>query len=54
MKVLFHIFFYFWGKENCSLYRELLCCIEVRYSEVPLYFHFMPQNNSYNINYLNP
>ena len=50
MKVLFHILFYYWGKENFSLYGELLGCIEVRYSyiEVPLYFHFIPQNDSYN------
>ena len=45
VKVLFHIFFYYWGKENCSLYRALLRCIEVRYIEVPLYFHAIAQKN---------
>ena len=54
IKVLFHIFFYYWDKENCSLYRDLLGCIEVRYIEVPLYYHFIAQNNSYNIDYLSP
>ena len=34
--VLFHIFYYYWGKENRSLYRGLRY-IEVRYIEVPLY-----------------
>ena len=32
MDVLFHIFYYYWGKENRSLYRGL------RYTEVPLSF----------------
>ena len=32
MDVLFHIFYYYWGKENRSLYRGL------RYIEVPLNF----------------
>ena len=51
MKVLFHMFLLYWGKEHCSLHRGLLGCVEVRYIEVPLYFHFVAQNNSYNINY---
>ena len=38
------MFYYYWGKENRSLYRGLRY-IEVRYIEVPLYFdcsvHFM-------------
>ena len=54
VKVLFHIFFYYWDKENCSLYRGLLGCLEVRYIEVPLYYYFIAQNNSYNMNYLSP
>ena len=29
MEVLFHIFYYYWGQENLSLYRGL-CYIEVR------------------------
>ena len=36
IEVLFHIFYYYWGKENRSLHRGL-CCIEVHYIEVPLY-----------------
>ena len=36
VEVLFHIFYYCWGKEKRSLYRELRY-IEVRYIEVPLY-----------------
>ena len=36
-EVLFHIFYYYWGKENCSLYRGLRY-IEVRCIEVPLYY----------------
>ena len=36
IEVLFHIFYHYWGKENCSLYRGLRY-IEVRYIEVPLY-----------------
>ena len=37
--VLFHIFYYYCGKENRSLYwlYRGLCYIEVRYIEVPLY-----------------
>ena len=35
IEVLFHIFYYYWGKENRSLYRGLRY-IEVRYIEVPL------------------
>ena len=35
IEVLFHIFYYYWGKENRSLYRGLRY-IEVRYVEVPL------------------
>ena len=34
IKVLFHAFDYYWGKEDRSLYRGLLY-IEVRYIEVP-------------------
>ena len=37
IKVLFHAFYYCWGKENRSFY-EGLRYIEVRYIEVPLYF----------------
>ena len=29
IEVLFHIFYYYWGKENRSLYRGL-CYIDVR------------------------
>ena len=29
-------FYYFWGKENRSLYQGL-CYVEVRYIKVPLY-----------------
>ena len=39
IEVLFYIFYYYWGKENRSLYRGLLY-IEVRYIEVSLYFVF--------------
>ena len=35
IEVLFHIFYYYWGQENCSSYRQLRY-IEVRYIEVPL------------------
>ena len=35
IEVLFHIFYYYWGQENRSLYRGLRY-IEVRYIEVPL------------------
>ena len=35
IEVLFHIFYYQWGKENRSLYRKLRY-IEVRYIEAPL------------------
>ena len=34
IEVIFHIFHYYWSKENCSLYRGLRY-IEVRYIEVP-------------------
>ena len=34
IKVLFHAFDYYWGKENRSVYRGLRY-IEVRYIEVP-------------------
>ena len=37
IEVLFHAFYYCWGKENRSFY-EGLRYIEVRYIEVPLYF----------------
>ena len=40
IEVLFHTFYYYCGKENCSLYRGLLY-IEVRYIEVPLYIIIM-------------
>ena len=33
IEVLFHIFYYYWGKENRSLYRGLC------YIEVPLYWN---------------
>ena len=33
IEVLFHIFYYYWGKENRSLYRERRY-IEIRYIEV--------------------
>ena len=36
IKVLFYIFYYYWGKEIRSLYRGLRY-IEVRSIEVPLY-----------------
>ena len=36
IKVLFHIFYYYWGQKYCSLYQGL-CYIEVHYIEVPLY-----------------
>ena len=36
IEVLFHIFYYYWGKEDCSLYPGL-CYIEVRYIKVPQY-----------------
>ena len=36
IEVHFHTVYYYWGKENLSLYRGL-CYIEVRYIEVPLY-----------------
>ena len=35
IEVLFHIFYYYWGEGNRSLYRRLRCT-EVRYIEVPL------------------
>ena len=35
IKVLFHIFYYYWGKENRSFFRGLRY-IEVCYIEVPL------------------
>ena len=38
IEVLFHLFCCYWGKENRSSYGGL-CYIEVRYIEVPLYFH---------------
>ena len=38
IEVLFHIFSYYWGKENRSLYRGLRY-IEVRYIEVPLHLY---------------
>ena len=39
-KVLFHIFYYYWGKENCPLYRGL-CLMEVHYIiEVPLHHNY--------------
>ena len=38
VEVLFHIFYYFWGKENRSLYRGLRY-IEVRFIRVPLYIN---------------
>ena len=40
IEVLFCIFYYYWGNENCSLYGGL-CYIEVRYIEVPLYFGWL-------------
>ena len=36
IEVLFHIFYYYWGKENRSLYRGHRC-IKVHYIEFPLY-----------------
>ena len=36
IEVLFHMFYYYWGRENRSLYRGLRYK-EVRYIEVPLY-----------------
>ena len=36
IQVLFHIFYYYWGKENRQLYRGLRYVV-VRYIEVPLY-----------------
>ena len=39
-EVLFHIFYYYWGKENRSLYRGLRY-MEVRYNEVPLYYIYI-------------
>ena len=36
IEVLFHIFYYYWGKENCLLHRGLRY-IEVCYINVPLY-----------------
>ena len=36
IEVLFHIFYYYWGKEDCSLYPGLRY-IEVRYIKVPQY-----------------
>ena len=35
LEVLFHIFYYYWGEENRSLYRGLRY-VEVRFIEVPL------------------
>ena len=35
IEVLLHIFYYYWGRESRSLYREL-CYLEVRYIEVAL------------------
>ena len=35
IEVLFHMFYYYWGKENRLLYRGL-CYIEVCFIEVPL------------------
>ena len=37
IKILFHIVYYYWGKENHSLYRGL-CYIEVCYMKVPVYW----------------
>ena len=36
IEVLFHIFYYYWGKEDCSLHPGLRY-IEVRYIKVPQY-----------------
>ena len=36
IEVIFHIFYFYWGKENRSLYRGLRD-IEVRYIKVSLY-----------------
>ena len=37
IEVFFHIFYYYWGKENILLYQGL-CYIEVHYNiKVPLY-----------------
>ena len=36
IEVLFHIFYYHWGEEKCSLYLGLRYT-EVRYIKVPLY-----------------
>ena len=38
-KVLFHIFYHYWGKESCPLYQGL-CLMEVHYIEVPLHHHY--------------
>ena len=38
--VLFHIFYYLWGKKYLPLYGGL-CYLEIRYIEVPLYFIFL-------------
>ena len=40
IEVLFHIFYYYWGEEDRSLYRERRY-MEVRYIEVPPYFLFL-------------
>ena len=50
IEVLFHTFYYYWSKENCSLYRGLRH-IEVRYIEVPLYAFERPsaEKNSFQV-----
>ena len=43
IKVLFHVFYYYWDEKNRSSYRGLYYMsppyIDVRYIEVPLFFH---------------
>ena len=45
IEVLFHIFCYYWGKENQALYQGLRY-IEVCYIEVPLYSALRPKSDN--------
>ena len=48
IEVLFHLFCYFWGRQNCSALYRGFCYIEVCYIEVPLYvFHACTQITIY-------
>ena len=48
IEVLFHLFYYFWGKENLSLYRRPRY-IEVRYIDVSLYINNAPNKELFSV-----